>query len=166
MNSAFPGGEASHTPRKFGSALQASRLLITVPGRLNSPRTRAVVAAVVAFAFYAAWAAWANRAHGLTGMTIAALTQGGYSAVVTLGMTSLIEWLFAGSGSLWQRELRCVSGTVLLLVFSSTAVHVVAGTAEIWMTILPSWIFGTLYALIYARSLARTSNRNIPAEKS
>ncbi|MEL7311295.1 MAG: hypothetical protein AAFN07_07290 [Pseudomonadota bacterium] len=125
-----------------------------------------MIAATIAFVFYALWAAWANRQHGAGDMALAALVQGGYSAIVTLGMTSLIEWLFAGSGSLWQRELRCVSGTVLLLVFSSTAVHLVAGTAELLMTILPSWVFGTLYALVYARGLVRASRRDSNSENS
>lgn len=125
----------------------------------RSPAVRAVVAASIAFAFYAAWGAWANRAYGSASMVLAGLTQGGYSAVVTLAMTSVIEWLFAGDGGIRVRQMRCVAVSVAALVVSSVLVHLIAGTAEVVLTVLPSWVFGTAYTVAYAQGLARAERR-------
>lgn len=129
------------------------------PAWYQSPALRAVVAASVAFVFYAAWGAWANRAHGTGSMVLAGMTQGLYSAVVTLAMTSVIEWLFAGRGTIRRRQTRCVSVTVAALVVSSVLIHLVAGTAEVILTVLPSWVFGTGYTMAYAQGLARAERR-------
>ncbi|MEL6948661.1 MAG: hypothetical protein AAGM16_00875 [Pseudomonadota bacterium] len=129
-------------------------------GWYRSPVLRAAGAAAVAFAFYAIWGAWANRSHGFDSMVLAGLTQGIYSALVTLAMTSVIEFLFAGAGAVRTRQFRCVAITVGLLLVSSVLVHVVAGTAELIMTVLPSWVFGTAYVIAYAHGLARAARRS------
>lgn len=90
---------------------------------------------------------------------LAGLTQGAYSAVVTLAMTTVIEWLFAGDGTIRRRQTRCVAVTVALLLASSVLVHVVAGTNEVVLTVLPSWVFGTAYTIAYAQGLARAERR-------
>ncbi|MEL6448841.1 MAG: hypothetical protein AAFQ62_12900 [Pseudomonadota bacterium] len=125
----------------------------------QSPVLRAALAALVAFTFYAAWGAWANREYGTGSMVLAGLTQGAYSAVVTLAMTSVIEWLFAGDGTIRRRQTRCVGVTVAALVVSSVLVHLIAGTAEVILTVLPSWVFGTAYTIAYAQGLARAERR-------
>ena len=106
--------------------------------------------------FYAVWAGWANRMHGPASVGMAAMAQGLYSAVVTAGMTALVERLFSGTHNRYWRVLRCTLATLAALVVSSLAVHWVAGTEEVVMTVLPSWVFGTLYALIYALGLAQS----------
>ncbi|MEM1439199.1 MAG: hypothetical protein AAGF61_09495 [Pseudomonadota bacterium] len=126
----------------------------------HSPVLRALAAATVAFVFYAIWGAWVNRSHGAESMLLAGLTQGIYSALVTLAMTSVIELFFAGAGAVRTRQFRCVTVTIGLLFVSSVLVHVVAGTAEIVMTVLPSWVFGTAYAIAYAHGLARAARRS------
>ncbi len=125
-----------------------------------SPRARAAVAASVAFLFYAVWAAWANRMHDPASIWTAAITQGAYSALVTLLMTSLVELLFRGRGRIRWRLLRCSGATIAILVVSSVAVHWIAGTAEILMTVLPSWLFGSLYAVAYGLGLAKAETGN------
>lgn len=126
------------------------------PRWLASPALRSAFSALVALVFYGAWAAWANRMHDPAMMLRASATQGLYSAAVTLAMTSMVEGLFRGRAHRWLRLLRAVGVTVVLLVATSTAVHWLVGTEEILMTILPSWIFGSLYALAYALGLLRT----------
>ncbi|MEO0973249.1 MAG: hypothetical protein AAFX85_09150, partial [Pseudomonadota bacterium] len=121
----------------------------------RSPWIRSAVAASVAFTCYAAWALWANRTHPPDARHLAAVTQGLYSALVTLLLTTLVEWLYRGHLTRTWRLTRCILGSVVLLVVSSVAVHTVAGTAELWLTVLPSWIFGSAYAVLYAVTLWR-----------
>lgn len=124
-------------------------------GWLRSPLLRSSLAALVAFTFYAAWAAFANRMHGMEMIVMAAMTQGLYSAAVTFVMTSLVEILYRGGGPRRWRLTRCIGVTVLLLVVSSVGVHLIVGTAELLATVLPSWVFGSAYAVAYALGLAR-----------
>lgn len=128
-------------------------------GPLHSPVLRSIVFAGVAFFFYAAWAAWANSMHGQEMALRAAITQGTYSAVVTLVMTSLLEMLFRGGAPVFWRALRAVLVTTLVLMASSVLTHMIAGTLEIIMTVLPSWIFGSLFAVTYCLGLARGERR-------
>ncbi|MEO0421784.1 MAG: hypothetical protein AAF184_05580 [Pseudomonadota bacterium] len=121
----------------------------------HSPIVRSLVAAAVAFTFYAAWAWWANRMHSPSAQLMAALTQGAYSASVTLALTSVVELLYRGRQPRRVRFARCVIGSVVLLVVSSVGIHLLAGTAELWLTVLPSWIFGSAYAVAYAMALSR-----------
>ncbi len=121
----------------------------------RSPVIRSLLAATVAFTFYGAWAWWANRMHDPPARQLAALTQGAYSAAVTLALTSLVELLYRGRLSRRLRLARCIAGSVFLLVVSSIGIHLLAGTAELLLTVLPSWIFGSTYAVVYAFALTR-----------
>ncbi|MEL7538932.1 MAG: hypothetical protein AAFZ58_11080 [Pseudomonadota bacterium] len=125
---------------------------------LRSPVARSIGASLVAFVFYAVWAAWANRMHDTAMIQKAAVTQGAYSAVVTFAMTSLVELLYRGSATVRLRLARSIFTTILLLVTSSVGVHLLVGTAEVFVTVLPSWIFGSAYAVIYAAGLARAEH--------
>ncbi|MEM1114376.1 MAG: hypothetical protein AAGI11_20860 [Pseudomonadota bacterium] len=129
------------------------------PSLLASPAIRSALSALVALVFYGAWAAWANRMHDGSMVLRASVTQGLYSAAVTLVMTSMVEGLFRGQLSRIFRFVRAVLATVVTLVASSTAVHWLVGTEEIVMTVLPSWIFGSLYAVAYALGLYRADAR-------
>ncbi|MEL6868786.1 MAG: hypothetical protein AAFO81_03205 [Pseudomonadota bacterium] len=124
-------------------------------GVFRTAQARTLAASGIAFVFYALWAAWANRLHEPSAIAMAAATQGLYSALVTAGMTSLVERLFRGAWQLRWRVLRCTTATLTLLIVSSLGVHWLAGTAEVLVTVLPSWLFGSLYALVYALGLAR-----------
>lgn len=128
---------------------------------MNSPVFRSALSALVALVFYGAWAAWANRMHDTSMILRASATQGLYSAGVTLIMTSMVEGLFRGPARRFLRLARAVAVTVLVLVASSTAVHWLVGTEEILMTVLPSWIFGSLYAFAYALGLFRAETRSM-----
>ncbi|MEM1264361.1 MAG: hypothetical protein AAGH76_18320 [Pseudomonadota bacterium] len=135
-------------------------------GLLASPLVRSLCAAAVAFAFYALWAAWANRMHDVSMIRLASLTQGSYSAAVTFVMTSLVEFLYRGDSGVGFRVARSVAITIILLVTSSVAVHLIVGTAEVLATVLPSWLFGSAYALSYALGLARAERRRTGSQRS
>jgi len=128
---------------------------------VRSPVFRSICAAFVALLAYGSWAAWANRMHGLDMMLRGSATQGLFSAVVTLAMTSLLEALYRGTGSRRQRFVRAIACTVGLLVISSTGIHWLVGTKEILVTVMPGWFFGSLYAVTYAVGLSRAEARGL-----
>ena len=150
-------GDLESTAYAVGSMAQRPQQPTTsLTARLaGSPLLRSIAAAAVAFVFYAVWAAFANRMHDDAMILTAALTQGIYSAAVTFTMTSIVELLFRGKGTRRMRLTRCIAVTIVLLVASSVGVHWLAGTAELLATVLPSWIFGSAYAVVYALGLAR-----------
>lgn len=123
--------------------------------RKNSGLTRSIVSGLFGFAAYGGWAFYANDTHGLDAAMKAAFTQGSYSFTVTLVMTLLIEYLFRLPSN---RTLRfCVTffGTCAILYSSSWGVNALAGTPEIFMTILPGIVIGTVYTFVYTLSLGR-----------
>ena len=73
-----------------------------------SSTVRLIMSASVAFAFYFGWAYWANMDATDDGSLVlrSALVQGGYSALVTLLFTSIVEWVY-----------KRLSGTCLSLAF-------------------------------------------------
>jgi hypothetical protein len=122
---------------------------------VNTPLFRSICAALAALLVYGSWAAWANRMHGAEMMMRASATQGFFSAVVTLTMTAFLEALYTGAAPRMQRLIRSVVSTIALLVVLSTGIHWLVGTEEILITVLPGWIFGSLYAVVYALGLSR-----------
>lgn len=121
----------------------------------NNGVTRSIVSGLFGFAAYGGWAFYVNYAHGLDAAAKAAFTQGSYSFTVTLVMTLLMEYLFRLLANPMLRFCATFFGTCALLYSTSWGVNVLAGTPEIFMTILPGIIIGTVYTFIYTLSLVR-----------
>lgn len=120
---------------------------------IRSGLARSLVSGAIGFVGYGGWAFSANLAYGLEAAVKAALTQGSYSFALTLVITVLMEYLY---GLLAKPLLRfCVTffGTCTVLYSTSWGVNFLAGTPEIFMTILPGMIIGTIYTLGYTLSL-------------
>lgn len=85
----------------------------------------------------------------------AGLLQGSYSLALTFSSTLLMERLYARlchlSGGLWLSML--VMAMVLWTI--PWTIHLLAGTPYILMTVLPGFLIGCLYSLIYLLSLRR-----------
>lgn len=124
---------------------------------LRSSYSRVLISALLALLAYGAWAYWVNRDHGETMASRAAMTQGGYSFLLTLCLTLMIEWLF-GMTRHWRYQQWLLSiFTCLCLYASSYTVNAWAGTPEIFATILPSALMSTLYTVSYIYSLKKLS---------
>lgn len=117
---------------------------------------------MVAFTFYGAWAAWANHEHGATTIAIAALTQGTLSfTVTTLVTTAMIETFRRISGRR-ARFLLTASGPMAAVLLIMATVHWLVGTPNVWQTIAPSALFGSIYCVAYTWSLTRTRPSDAP----
>ncbi len=112
----------------------------------------------VGFAFVAmgGWALYANRAHGAAAI-LPALAQGTLSAAITFVLKRTLEALsrrLAGPAAYLVPPL--VTASVILALLAG--VHMLIGTPEIAATIAVPWSVSTLYAIVYAATLARSAD--------
>lgn len=109
---------------------------------------------------YGGWAVAVNWSHGLDATVRAATAQVAYSVTTTALMSSLMEAVFArlppGKSRVWKTAgIASAIGMVAL-----TAVHMLAGTPELLLTVLPSLVMGTLFALLYSLNLGRVERES------
>ncbi|MGK0222412.1 MAG: hypothetical protein ACI9ON_001651 [Limisphaerales bacterium] len=126
---------------------------------LNSPLAlsfiRSIGAGLAGFAAYGGWAVFANWPHGETIAWKSGLVQGSYSFLLTLSMTLITEWLHKLAIKLTYRIpilMVCISSVLFCTAYG---INYVAGTPEILMTIVPGFIIGSTYTLIYILGLER-----------
>lgn len=112
------------------------------------------VHAVGGFLLMGGWAGFVNRTHPMPDPLIAGAIQGVLTAAITLFLKTLIEGIFARSGS-WRRFVlpplsACMISAVLL-----TSIHTLAGTPEVLATISVPVTVSTIYASLYTIALSR-----------
>ncbi|GAA6138199.1 hypothetical protein NBRC116583_19460 [Arenicella sp. 4NH20-0111] len=120
---------------------------------------RSIVSACIGFVFYGGWAVMVNLMHGKESAVKAGLVQGVYSFILTFFMTLLLESTYRRAQNLFSSNNAAIGLTVLIscsIVFSgSWWVNYLAGTPEIFNTVILGYIFGGLYASIYTIGIAQ-----------
>lgn len=122
---------------------------------LNTPLIRSLLAGLAGFVAYGSWASFANWPHGEAIALRSGLVQGSYSLVLTLSMTLVTEWLHnrfinLPGTILWVMLIVCPA-----LFTTAYVINMIAGTPEILMTILPGFVIGSVYTLVYLMGLQR-----------
>ncbi|MDM3869990.1 hypothetical protein QSV34_01340 [Porticoccus sp. W117] len=122
-----------------------------------SPTARILLSAVAAFVCYGGWTLFVNSDGGVMSAMSYALSYGGYSFVMTLLTTVLLEFLYRYFAH--HRKGPLVAGiiTCLLLYMGAWCVNFAAGTPNILLTILPGAAFSTLFVISYLLTLAKTA---------
>ena len=123
---------------------------------LESGRIRSVTAGILALIVYGGWAYYVNSPYGVSAGIRAASVQGGYSLVLTLSTTLLMEGLYHS-----LQSIRPGGGNLVLTVLLTSAVTFTTawvinrgfGTPRIFMTILPGFLIGTAYTIAYVFAL-------------
>ena len=121
----------------------------------KSPLLRSLLAGVAGFVAYGGWAYYANSAHGPEIAMRSGLVQGTYSLVLTFLMTLVTEWLFLAFARVPARIASAMVVISVVLFLSAYGIHMIVGTPEILMTIVPGWIIGSVYTLVYLLGLKR-----------
>ena len=85
----------------------------------------------------------------------AGVVQGSYSLLLTFVMTLATEGLYRAlslvyGGLYWLMMIVCLS-----LFTTAYGIHYLVGTPEILMTILPGFVIGSIYTLVYVLGLKR-----------
>lgn len=119
---------------------------------------RSFASALAGFVVYGGWAWWVNSAHGEAMGLRAGLIQGSYSFALTFGSTLLMEGLYARLRTSFAPRALTIGSTGVLLLTVPIVIHMLAGTAEILLTIAPGFAIGMVYTTVYVLALAKLSN--------
>jgi len=119
----------------------------------RSKTLRGLLAGTAGFVIYGSWAFYINFDHGLAAALKAGATQGSYSFTLTLIMSFIMEWLFQLSDQPKVKFSLTFFITCLLIYSTSWSINALAGTPEIFLTILPGATISTLYTLSYTLTL-------------
>lgn len=131
-----------------------------MPGHLlQEAKLRLLVPPFAGFCFYGAWAFYVNMGHGYIMGVKAAVTQGGYSFVVTLLLALLIERLFVRFKSMSLGDYWVGMTAIALLAVVSWGVNTLAGTPEIVWTILPGLTVSAIYTSVYIMTLRKLADK-------
>ena len=127
-----------------------------------SPLKRSIVSAIIGFFVYGTWAMAVNLMHGKESAIKAGVTQGLYSFTLTFIMTFLIETIYKAMMQVMPYKVIAATSTVVLccvMVFSgSWYINFLAGTPEIFNTVILGYVLGGLYAIAYTIVLAKDAN--------
>ena len=120
---------------------------------------RSLISAALGFFFYGGWAYFVNSAYGHWSALKAGCVQGSYSFVLTLCMTLLLEGMFKAMSHYFASKVVVSGATIVTscaLVFSgSWLVNLIAGTPEIFRTVILGYVIGGAYSIFYVYGLAK-----------
>ena len=120
---------------------------------------RSLIPSFSGFFFYGTWAFCVNIMYGKLIALKAGVVQGSYSFLITLFMTLMLEGLHRALSRKIDNYLLVNWITIIsccTLVFSgSWAINVLAGTPEIFRTVILGYIIGGLFSITYVFGLSR-----------
>lgn len=121
---------------------------------IQSPRNW-LKAAVVACVVQGSWAAYANHGAGLRAALRATVAQAVYAFFGAAFMTLLMEWLFSLPARPAARFAASTLGSMSTMLVVLVTVHVVNGTPNLVLTMVPSLVILVVYSTLYSASLLR-----------
>jgi len=120
---------------------------------------RSLIPSFAGFFFYGSWAFLMNYMYGTKVALKAGFVQGSYSFLVTLVMTLMLEGLHKTLGGIFNNRNLINWLTILIccsIVFSgSWLVNYLAGTPEIFRTVILGYTIGGIYSISYVYGLAQ-----------
>lgn len=116
---------------------------------------RSLGAGIAGFLAYGAWAFWVNMDHSMATGIRAGLVQGTYSLVLTFCTTYLMEFLLGRLRSTGHEVILTIVITMGLLFGVAWTINWLARIPEILMTILPGFVIGSVYTVVYVTAVAR-----------
>jgi hypothetical protein len=100
--------------------------------------------------------------HGTQAAIKAALVQGSYSFLITLGMTLMLEsmyrFLYKFTNSYWLSAVVSVFLCCAPVFIGSWVLNVAAGTPEVFNTVILGYLLGAVYSATYVRALIKKAN--------
>ena len=126
----------------------------------STARGRSLLLAAGAFVLYGGWAFVANVSHGAGEAVQALVIQGVLSFVSTLTITGAMEWAFGRGGDPTQRVLASLAAGSVPMYTLTIGLHAALGTPELFRTVAPVLVLGTVYCSVYSLGLLRMSRAN------
>ena len=106
-----------------------------------------ILTALAAALAYGGWAVFANYEHGLDIAVPSGLIQGIYAFLSTLTITIVAQKVFVKYNCGIRGVLTGFSLSFVVMLAFPFVVHRLNGTPDIWETILPGLIWGSIYLL-------------------
>lgn len=130
---------------------------------LLNPRFAKYIFAVAALIGYGGWAVYSNIMDGSKSSMIiawrAGCIQGVYSAILTLVNMLMLEFsyrrFFSGYTPLLAR-VYAVASVMFAQYLLIVPIHIVNGTPNIFLTLLPGIVIGSLFSYAYVSAYARS----------
>ena len=120
---------------------------------MQASTVRSLAAGIAGFIVYGGWAYYINEPYDMG--VAAGMTQGTYSFVLTLSTTLLMEFLMDLFSTQKAQTALTVAATSLVTFATAYLIHVLVGTPEILLTILPGFLIGTVYTVTYVLTLKK-----------
>lgn len=107
--------------------------------------------ACISAAFFIAWGLWVNWEHGVTARVQVACTQGLVSFASTFVSAEVIKAISLRVGGSQVRRVFLGGGSSYVAIYGVIGVvHFIAGTPELWQTMLPGLVIGVFFCFGYA----------------
>ncbi len=116
---------------------------------------RSMLAGVAGFIVYGGWAYFINASHGFETGLRSGLVQGGYSLLLTLSTTLMMEYLMDFFSHMKGQIILTILATSIVTFGTAYGIHWLFRTPEILMTITPGFIVGLVYTTVYVTTLNR-----------
>ena len=128
--------------------------LITFVKRLKENRSSLLIA-IAAAVGYGGWAISANYEHGTHAWTMAGIVQASYAFFSTFAITYVARSVYVKYDCGIKGVLTGFGMSFLVMLAIPLTVHNIVGTPDIWQTILPGLIWGSIYLMGFLISLNR-----------
>lgn len=112
-----------------------------------------LLTALAAGVGYGGWAAYANFEHGGHIWMMAAMVQGIYAFFSTLFITHCARLVFIRSDCGIKGVIAGFTASFILMLAIPLSVHTFIATPDIWQTILPGLIWGSIYLMSFLISM-------------
>ena len=109
--------------------------------------TSIIVTSLAAALGYGGWAVYVNYEHGVHAWMMAGAIQGTYAFLSTLFITHIARIVYLKCGCKIRGILTGFGMSFLIMLAIPLLLHNVAGTPNIWQTILPGLIWGSIYLI-------------------
>lgn len=126
---------------------------------LSDQKTIIFLSAILAAIIYGGWAAYANYSHGFNASVMASAVQAIYAFTSTFIVGRIAEKVYVRFGCGFKGITVGFIIAFLVMLIIPIAVHLLAGTPEIIMTILPGLIWGALYIIGFLSLIERNRKK-------
>lgn len=130
----------------------------------TSSRKAKILSASAAAIGYGGWAVFANSDHGLHIAISAGVIQGTYAFLTTLLITIVAQKIYQKTKCGIRGVLTGFFVSFLVMLAIPLGVHNYFGTPNIWQTITPGLIWGSIYLITFLITLeVKQRNKRLPS---
>jgi len=122
-----------------------------------------ILTALAAALGYGGWAVYANYDHGIHASVVAGLIQGIYAFLSTFSITHVARKVYLKHNCKMRGIIVGFLMSFIIMLAIPLTVHSIFGTPNMWKTIMPGLIWGSIYL---AGFLILTEHKRLKDEKS